>query len=57
MRVYMSHIFFAVGSAHKPGYNCVHSRSLAGPAFHNKHPHLPRNEELPANVASAADLS
>lgn len=57
MRVWMSYILFAVGSARKPGCNCVHSRNLAGPAFNNKHPHLPRNEELPAHGALAADLS
>lgn len=57
MRTYKGHIVFAVGSACKQRLNCAYPCNPAGPAFESKHPHLPRNEYLFTNRASAADPS
>lgn len=57
MRVHRSHFFYAVSWAHKSRLNCVYPCNPAGPAFDSKHPHLPRNEDLRANIPLAVDVS
>ena len=56
MKTLTGHLLCAVASASKRKLNCAYPCNPVRPAPENKHPHLPRNEDLPAPIVFAADV-
>lgn len=57
METCIGDLLSAIGTAPHRRMNCAFPCNPARPALENKHPHLPRNEDLPPPIASAAEMS